>query len=88
MTSMSGEPAAREAGHGGWLELLKVREVAASIAITSMWIAVGLASMWGSTFETHSVDGSSASIPSGVIVALFAFLGSWIVARYAFRQPK
>jgi hypothetical protein len=88
MTSMSGEPAAMHAGRGGWLELLKAREVAASLAITSMWIAVGLASIWGSTLETRSVDGSSASIPSGVIVALFAFLGSWIVARYAFRQPR
>ena len=86
MTSISGQPASVHAGRGGWLELLKVREVAASLAITSMWIAVGLASIWGSNLDTHSVDGSSASIPSGVIVALFAFLGSWIVARHAFRR--
>ena len=28
------------------------------------------------------------STPSAVVLALFAFLTSWVVARYAFRQAK
>ena len=31
---------------------------------------------------------NTSSTPSAVVLALFAFLTSWVVARYAFRQPK
>jgi hypothetical protein len=62
-----------------------VRDVAASLAISMMWLAVLLDSLFGP--DIVSTDGSK--VPSGVALALFAFLGSWAVARYAFRrEPK
>ena len=40
---------------------------------------------WGPDLITYSSGGSDRSIiPSGIIVALFASLGTWAVAKYGF----
>jgi hypothetical protein len=66
---------------------LVVREVWASLAITAMWVAVAVTAVWGPDLVTTSSGGSDrATIPSGVIVAFFAAIGSWAVARYGFRR--
>ena len=65
--------------------LLRVKEVWASLAITAMWIAVSVAAVWGPNFVGTSNDGNSTTIPSGVFVALFASIGTWALAKYAFR---
>jgi hypothetical protein len=49
-----------------------------------MWLAVLFASVFGPDIVTRSTDGSGATIPSGVAVAFFAFLGSWVLARRCF----
>ncbi len=61
---------------------LMVRDVFASLAISMMWLAVLLDSLFGP--DIVSTDGSR--VPSGVALALFACLGTWAVARYAFRR--
>ena len=63
---------------------LRVPEMWAALAIIVMWLAVVVDSIWGPAIETHDVSGSNATIPSAVVLALFAFLGTWVVARYAF----
>jgi hypothetical protein len=60
------------------------REVWPSLAISVMWLAVLFASVFGPDIVTRSTDGSGATIPSGVAVAFFAFLGSWVLARRCF----
>lgn len=65
-----------------------VPEMWASLAITAMWVAVFVTAIWGPDAQFHSVDGSSSTIPTAVFVTVFAFLGTWIVARYGFRQRK
>jgi hypothetical protein len=65
-----------------------VRDMWASLAIVSMWLAVLFDALFGPDLVSHSVDGSSTSIPSAVIVALFAYLGTRVVARYGFERSR
>ena len=58
-----------------------------SLAIAVMWLAVLLVALFGPDIETSNAAGTNTStVPSGVVVALFAFLASWVVARHAFRR--
>jgi hypothetical protein len=61
----------------------------ASLAIAAMWLAVTVATVWGPDFVSSSGSGTnSITIPSGVAIALFATIGTWFVAKYAFaRRP-
>jgi hypothetical protein len=60
-----------------------------SIAIGLIWFVVGLDALFGPDIVTSNGSGTNtSSTPSAVVLALFAFLTSWVVARYAFRQPK
>jgi len=68
-------------------EGLPVRELAASLAITVMWLAVLFDALFGPNIVNTSSGGGSSSVPSAVVVSLFAFLGTWAVARYALREP-
>ena len=63
---------------------LRVAEMWAALAIIVMWLSVLVDAIFGPDIVTHDVSGSSATIPSAVAVALFAFLGTWVVARYGF----
>jgi len=51
-----------------------------------MWIAVIVTAIAGPNIVTHDVSGTDNSVPAAVAVALFATIGSWGVARYAFRR--
>jgi hypothetical protein len=60
-----------------------------SIAIGMIWSVVGLDALFGPDIVTSNGSGTNtSSTPSAVVLSLFAFLTSWVVARYAFRQPK
>ena len=72
----------------GWVSLLRLKEVWASLAITMMWLAVAVAAIWAPDFVGRSNDGNSSTIPSGIFVALFACIGTWAVAKYAFGRPR
>ena len=72
----------------GWALLLRLKEVWASLAITAMWIAVAVTAVWGSDFVGSSNDGNHTSIPSGIFVALFASIGTWALAKYAFGRAR
>ena len=83
---MSHEPTSL-GGHS-WLEQFRIREMWASLAITAMWVAVAITAIWGPDASFNSNDGSSSTIPTAVFVAVFAFLGSWVVAKYGLRRAK
>jgi len=64
-----------------------VREAWASLAITAMWLAVLFAALFGPDFVTTSGAGATTTtIPSAVIVAVFAYLGTRVVARYGLNR--
>jgi uncharacterized RDD family membrane protein YckC len=59
-------------------------EVWASLAISVIWLAVLFTAVYGGDIVTINAGGGSSKVPSGVVVALFAFLATWAVARYGF----
>lgn len=65
---------------------LRVPELWASLAIAVMWISVLLTAVWGTDFVSRSPGGNETIMPVVMPVAFFAFLGTWIVARYGFRH--
>lgn len=86
MSTMSHEPS--HGVHQRWSSLRLIPEMWASLAITAMWVAVFVTAIWGPDARFNSNDGNSSTIPTAVFVTVFAFLGTWIVARYAFRQQR
>ena len=67
---------------------LRVPEMWASLAIVVMWLAVLFDAIYGPDIVSTDVT-TSTVVPSAVVVALFAFLGTWVVARRGFgREPK
>jgi hypothetical protein len=61
----------------------------ASLAIASMWLAVLFDAVFGPDLVASNGAGvNTTSIPSAVIVALFAYLGTRVVARYGFERER
>jgi hypothetical protein len=65
-----------------------VPEMWASIAIAVMWLAVLFDAIFGPDIVSSTPGGTNSSVPSAVVVSLFAFLGTWVVARYGFRARR
>ena len=65
-----------------WMD---AREMWASLVIVSIWLAVAVSAAFGPTMKTFDVSGSGASIPSGIVVALFAMFATMSVAKHGFR---
>jgi hypothetical protein len=87
MSTLSNE-SSRSAQERPLWSLRLIREMWASLAITAMWAAVFITAIWGPVAQFKGNDGTSSTIPTAVFVTFFAFLGTWIVARYGFRQRK
>jgi hypothetical protein len=66
---------------------LRIHEMWASLAISVMWLAVLLDALFGPDLVFSSPSGVT-TIPSAVIVALFAYLATRVVARYGFRRAE
>jgi hypothetical protein len=48
-----------------------------------MWVVVAISAVWGPDFVSTSGAGTnSTTIPSGIAVAVFATIGTWLVAKY------
>ena len=86
MSTMSHEPSRIVDERPRWWSLRLIPEMWASLAITAMWVAVFITAIWGPDARFSSNDGSSSTIPTAVFVTVFAFLGTWVVARHGFRQ--
>jgi hypothetical protein len=82
MTTLS-HPPAESTGEQWLFDLLRVREMWASLAITAMWIAVACSAVWGPDFVSTTGSGTTTTtIPCGIAVAFFATIGTWAVAKY------
>ncbi len=71
-----------------WSAQIFVPEMWASLAIVVMWLSVLFDAIYGPSIVTTGVAGDHSSVPSAVVVALFAFLATWIVARHGFRHER
>jgi hypothetical protein len=87
MTSISHEPSHTRLQRLGKRDLL-VTEMWASLAIGVMWMAAFLDAIFGPDIVTSSAGGDHSTIPSGVVFALFAFLGTWVLARHGFNRDR
>ena len=83
MTSIPHEQPSR-----AWTLRLLVPEMWASLAIIVIWLAVLFDAVFGPNIVNNSAGGDFSSVPSAVVVAIFAFLGTWVVARYGFRRAR
>jgi len=66
-----------------WAPRIAIPEMWASLAITSMWLAVTFDALFGP--DLVFANGNSAQftrIPSAVIVAFFAYLGTRVIVRH------
>ncbi|HET7759904.1 MAG TPA: hypothetical protein VFK62_08270 [Gaiellaceae bacterium] len=86
MSAISHEPS--DAGRAKQDWSWQLPEMWASIAITSMWTSVLFVAIWGPNFVSTSSGGSSTTIPSAIVVAVFAYLGTRVVARYGFAHSR
>jgi hypothetical protein len=87
MSTMSHEPSRAVHERSRW-SLQLIPEMWASLGIAAMWVAVFITAIWGPDARFSSNDGNSSTIPTAVFVTVFAFLGTWVVARHGFRQKQ
>jgi hypothetical protein len=72
-----------------WYSGALVPELWAALAITVMWLAVLFDALFGPDFVSANGNGATVTrIPSAIIVALFAYLGTRVVARYGFSRHR
>jgi hypothetical protein len=84
MATISHEPSRVDPQRQPWWTQL-VPELWASLAIVGMWLAVLFDAVFGPDFVSANAT-STTTIPSVIVVALFAYLGTRVVARYGFRR--
>jgi hypothetical protein len=57
----------------------------ASLAISVIWLAVLFSAVFGTNIvSTNGGSAQSSTVPSAVVVALFAWLATIVVAKYGF----
>jgi hypothetical protein len=88
MTTVSHEPSGTIRQQRRWSLQLAVPEMWASLTIIVMWLSVLFDAVWGPDIVPKGVAGDSSTVPSAVAVALFAFLGTWVVAKYGFGRER
>jgi hypothetical protein len=88
MSTASHEPSRVVYERPRWSSLRIVPEIWVPLAIAVMWVAVLISAVWGPDAKFTGSDGSSSTIPTAVFVTFFAFLGTWIVAKYGLRQQR
>jgi hypothetical protein len=88
MSAISHEPSVDAREKQRWSLQLLVPEMWACLAIVVMWLAVLFDAVFGPDIMTSSAGGDHSIVPSAVVVALFAFLATWVVAKYGFRHER
>ena len=68
-----------------WID---ARDMWTSLTIVAIWLAVAISAAFGPDMKTFDVSGSGASIPSGIVVALFAMFASMSVAKHGFGRKE
>ena len=64
-----------------------VPEMWAALAIGVIWLVVLVAALFGPDLVSSS-PGTFMRIPSAIILALFAWLATWVIARHGFERRR
>ena len=83
MSSISHSPSALPENRG-WSARVVVSEMWAALSIAVMWLAVLFAAIFGPDFVTTTNTGTTTTIPSAIVLAVFAYLGTRVVAKFGF----
>ena len=87
MTTLAPQASTAAPERPRWYAQVLVREMWAALAISAMWLAVLFDAVFGPNFVSSDSSGNTTTIPSAIVVALFAYLGTRVVARYGFGRP-
>ena len=88
-TASREEPPAAPPAKQRWADRLAVPDMWAAIAIAVMWLAVLFDAIYGPNIESTTNAGqNTTSVPSAVVVALFAYLGTRVVAKHGFGHGR
>ena len=87
MTAMTHEPSTAMPAGRDIASRLLVREFWAALSIIAMWLAVLFDGVFGGDMVFSNANGTS-TIPSSVLVALFAFVGTASVAKRVFPRKN
>jgi hypothetical protein len=88
MTSTTQDRSPAQPTREGRAARVVVREMWATVAIVSMWVAVLFVGVFGGDMHFNGVDTSSSTMPAGVGVALFAAIGTGSVAKRVFGRTS
>jgi hypothetical protein len=89
MTTVSHEASGAVPEQPNLVARLLVPEMWASLAISVMWLAVLFDALFGPDIvATNGAGVNSTIVPSAVVVALFAYLATRVVARYGFGHSR
>jgi hypothetical protein len=83
MTTMTHEPSTDMPAREGIASRLLVHEFWAALSIIAMWLAVLFDGVYGGDIVTSNPP-NMTTVPSAVLVAVFAAIGTVVVARYGF----
>ena len=84
MATIPHEPSRVVQERPSWSLQLLVPEMWTTLAIIVIWLSVLFAAVYGPNLVTHSAGGDDTTLPSAIPLALFAFLATWVVARYGY----
>ena len=91
MSSLSHEPTGALAERRTLSSRLLVPELWAALAIVVIWLVVLVVGVWGPDLVSNNGVagvGESSTVPSVIVVVPFAFLATWVVARYGFGRAR
>ena len=87
MTATMNEPSTAGSAREGIAARLLTPAFWGAVSITAMWLAVLFDGIFGSDMIfSNNAGGGPTIIPSAVAVAIFAFIGTVVVARRAFAR--
>jgi hypothetical protein len=87
MATVSHEPSGAVPERRRWLLRTPRPEMWASLAIAVMWLAVLFDALFGPDIVSNNVT-STTRVPSAIVVALFAYLATRVVARYGLGRSR
>ena len=88
MSTISHSPTTAVPEERGWSIRLLVPEMWAALSIAVMWLAVLFDAIFGPDFVSTSSGGNSTTIPSAIVLVVFAYLGTRVVAKYGFGDSR
>ncbi len=84
MAMMTHEPSTEQPVRRGIADRILVPGFWGCLSIIAMWLAVLFVGVFGGDMRFTSSSGDGSTIPSAVLVALFAVIGTSAVAKRAF----